>query len=324
MGAPLLEIEGLRTHFLSGEGRARAVDRLSLSIDAGEVVGLVGESGCGKSVTALSILRLLPEAGEIVGGTIRFDGRDLLSLSDGAMRKIRGNRISMVFQEPMTSLNPVLTCGSQIEEVLRLHQGLSRRRAAERAVELLDLAGIPDPAARFHEYPHTLSGGMRQRVLLAIALACGPSLLIADEPTTALDTTIQAQILELLRNMRERFGLAILLITHDMGVVAEMANRVAVMYAGEIVEEAKVADLFRDTLHPYTQALLRSIPKLSGERKALMHLHGSVPNPARLPSGCRFQPRCPIAEPICGEGHPPLEGREHRVRCFLSGGAESV
>ena len=316
MGAPLLEIEELRTHFITPQGTARAVDSLSLHVNEGEVVGLVGESGCGKSVTALSVLRLLPTPpAKIVGGRVLYRGRDLLALSEKEMIQVRGNEISMVFQEPMTSLNPVLPCGEQVAESLRLHEGLSGREAARRAAETLRLVGIPDPERRARDYPHQLSGGMRQRVLLAIALAGRPSLLIADEPTTALDVTIQAQILDLLLRLRRELGLAVLFITHDLAVIAELADRTAVMYAGEIVEEAGTADLFRRPLHPYTKALLESIPRVEGEPRPLRPVKGNVPDPLRLPAGCRFHPRCPVAEPRCRQEHPELEGRP--ARCFL-------
>ncbi|MFH1278706.1 MAG: ABC transporter ATP-binding protein [Candidatus Eisenbacteria bacterium] len=316
MEAPLLEIEGLRTRFDTEEGTARAVDSLSLVVNEGEVVGLVGESGCGKSVTALSILRLIPDPpGRIDGGRILFRGEDLLVLSEAEMGRVRGNRISMVFQEPMSALNPVLTIGLQVAEGLRRHRGLSKKDARREAVEMLRIVGIPDPEERSGDYPHRLSGGMRQRVLLAGALACRPELLIADEPTTALDVTIQAQILDLLRGMKERFGMALLLITHDLGVVAETADRVAVMYAGEIVEEASAESLFRSPRHPYTEALLRSLPR-PGEAGPLRSVAGSVPSAFNLPGGCRFHPRCPIAEDRCREAHPEMEGG---VRCFLAG-----
>ncbi|MFH1679147.1 MAG: ABC transporter ATP-binding protein [Candidatus Eisenbacteria bacterium] len=316
--APLLEIEDLRVHFVGDGAAARAVDAVSLRVREGEVVGLVGESGCGKSVTALSVLRLLPEPpGRIVGGAIRFRGRDLLRLGREEMRRIRGNAVSMVFQEPMTSLNPVLTCGSQIEEVFRYHRRMRRAAAREAAIEMLRLVGIPDPEARAADHPHRLSGGMRQRVLLAIALACRPALLIADEPTTALDVTIQAQILRLLLDLKERLQMAVLFITHDLGVVAEAADRVAVMYAGEIVEEGDVVSVLRDPRHPYTRALLRSAPRADGGMEPLRPIEGSVPDANAYPAGCRFHPRCPIAEERCREGHPPFEDS---VRCFLAEG----
>jgi oligopeptide/dipeptide ABC transporter ATP-binding protein len=314
----LLAIEDLRVWFEREEGGppARAVDSLSLRVGEAEVVGLVGESGCGKSVTALSVLGLLPVPPAILaGGRILFRGRDLLPLDPAEMRKIRGNAISMVFQEPMTSLNPVLTCGSQISEVFRAHGGKGKREAEDAAIEMLRLVGIPDPAARAADYPHRLSGGMRQRVLLAIALACRPALLLADEPTTALDVTIQAEILRVILDLKEKTGMAVLFITHDLGVVAETADRVAVMYAGEIVEERSALELFRRPRHPYTQALLRAAPGISGGAAPLRPIEGSVPGPGDLPSGCRFHPRCPLAEPRCREIHPKFEAG---VRCHLA------
>jgi peptide/nickel transport system ATP-binding protein/oligopeptide transport system ATP-binding protein len=317
----LLEVEDLRVCFASDGETARVVDEVSLAVRESEVLGLVGESGCGKSVTALSILRLIPEPpGRIAGGSIRFRGRDLLRLSESEMRKIRGNAISMVFQEPMTSLNPVLTCGFQVEEAFRRHRRLRGAAAREAAVEALHLVGIPDPEARAAEYPHRLSGGMRQRVLLAIALGCRPALLIADEPTTALDVTIQAQILRVLLDLKEQLGMSVLLITHDLGVVAEAADRVAVMYAGEIVEEGDVVSVLERPRHPYTRALLRAAPRADGAPETLRPIEGSVPDPRDHPSGCRFHPRCPIAEERCKEAHPPLAGS---VRCFLAEGEGS-
>ena len=278
----LLEVDMLQTHFRTPDGINRAVDGVTFSVNAGETLAIVGESGCGKSVTAMSILRLIPEPPGKIAGSIRFEGRDLLKLSDREMRQIRGNEISMIFQEPMTSLNPVLTVGKQIGETLRLHQGLDARQAEAKAVEMLTLVGIPEPGRRVREYPHQLSGGMRQRVMIAIALACNPKLLIADEPTTALDVTIQAQILELMRDLKHRVGAAIVLITHDLGVVAEVAERVVVMYAGRKVEEAAVGPLFRSPRHPYTQGLLGSMPKLgsslTGDTSRLAEIPGLVPS----------------------------------------------
>jgi len=319
MGAPLLEIEELRTHFITPQGTARAVDSLSLHVNEGEVVGLVGESGCGKSVTALSVLRLLPTPpAKIVGGRVLYRGRDLLALSEKEMIQVRGNEISMVFQEPMTSLNPVLTIGAQVEEGLRRHRGMGGREARRAAVEILEEVGIADAAARTSDYPHRLSGGMRQRVLLAIALACRPSLLIADEPTTALDVTIQAQILDLLRRLMHRFEMALLLITHDLGVVAEMADRVAVMYAGEIVEEGPALSLYSDPKHPYTEALLRSLPREEDRFSPPEPIAGTVPDPHAYPAGCRFHPRCPIVEGRCRVEHPAFP--EGRPRCLVRNG----
>ncbi|MBI1798684.1 MAG: ABC transporter ATP-binding protein [Candidatus Eisenbacteria bacterium] len=317
MNETLLEVDDLRTYFFTDEGVVRAVDGVSFSVRAGETLAVVGESGSGKSVTSLSILRLIPSPpGRIVHGSIRFKGRDLLALSNHEMRRIRGREISMIFQEPMTSLNPVYTCGDQIMEALILHEQLDRRAARERAIEMLKLVGIPSPGERVDEYPHQMSGGMRQRVMIAMALACHPSILIADEPTTALDVTIQAQILELLKRLQSELGMAVILITHDLGVVAETADRVVVMYGGQVVESCDVNDAFRRTRHPYTAGLLRSLPRL-GSRKALRVIPGTVPDPAHFPLGCRFEPRCPVAIPRCGDP-PPLERVEdgHLARCW--------
>jgi peptide/nickel transport system ATP-binding protein len=310
----LLEVERLRTHFATPEGVVRAVEGISFHIEAGETVALVGESGCGKSVTAMSILRLIPEPPGRIAGEVRFQGRNLLDLSEAEMRKLRGNDISMVFQEPMTSLNPVLTIGRQIGETLRLHQGLSARAALRRAVDILALVGIPAPERRVREYPHQLSGGMRQRVMIAIALACNPKLLIADEPTTALDVTIQAQILDLMRDLKTRLGSAILLITHDLGVVAEMAERVVVMYAGRKVEEAAVGPIFAAPLHPYTRGLLGAVPRLgsslaSGGRGRLAEIPGQVPDMRAPVIGCAFAGRCPLATDLCREVAPTVEAK---------------
>ncbi|HSV82233.1 MAG TPA: ABC transporter ATP-binding protein [Ramlibacter sp.] len=306
----LLEIEKLQTHFRTPDGVNRAVDGVSLSVEAGETLAVVGESGCGKSVTAMSILRLLPEPPARISGSIRFQGRDLLALSQEQMRRIRGNEIGMIFQEPMTSLNPVLTVGRQIGETLRLHQGLDRHAADRRAVEMLGLVGIPEPERRIREYPHQLSGGMRQRVMIAIALACNPKLLIADEPTTALDVTIQAQILDLMRDLQHRVGAAIILITHDLGVVAEVADRVVVMYAGRKVEEASVDDLFAAPRHPYTQGLLRAVPRLGasldGEETRLADIPGQVPSLKQRIQGCVFAGRCAKVTDYCRSTAPGL------------------
>ena len=295
----LLEVENLQTHFRTPDGVVRAVDGVSFEIERGETLAIVGESGCGKSVTANSILRLVPQPPGKIAGQIRFEGVDLLALSERAMRDIRGNHISMVFQEPMTSLNPVLTIGRQIAETLHLHQRLGRSAVAERAVEMLNLVGIAEPRRRAGEYPHQLSGGMRQRVMIAMALACNPKLLIADEPTTALDVTIQAQILDLMADLKRRVGAAIMVITHDLGVVAEIAERVIVMYAGRKVEEAKVTDLFRAPRHPYTQGLLAAVPKLgsslSGTNARLAEIPGAVPNLKKRIAGCVFASRCALA-----------------------------
>jgi len=319
----LLTVQDLRTHFFTGEGVVRAVDGVTLSVRPGETLGLVGESGCGKTVTALSILRLVPDPpGRIVGGTICFDGRDLLRLPEEEMRSIRGCAISMIFQEPMTSLNPVFTVGEQVAEGIRHHQKLSRRDAWDRAVEVLRRVKIPDPARRAYEYPHQLSGGLRQRVMIAMALALGPRLLIADEPTTALDVTIQAQIIELLMGLQEEMQMAVILITHDLGVIAETADRVVVMYAGRVVEEASAEQLFETPLHPYTQGLLESLPKLeAGKRhRRLTAIPGLIPNLLDLPTGCKFAPRCPKVVGDCWPTEPDLrEVRPgHWARCILA------
>ncbi|MBI5708951.1 MAG: ABC transporter ATP-binding protein [Candidatus Eisenbacteria bacterium] len=319
MSEPLLEVRDLRTHFFTDDGVVRAVDGVSFSVRAGETLALVGESGSGKSVTSLSILRLVPEPpGRIVGGQVIFKGRDLLGLPPAAMRRVRGKEISMVFQEPMTSLNPVFTCGEQIIEAIVLHERVDRREARRRAVEMLGRVGIPSPGQRVDEYPHQVSGGMRQRVMIAMALACRPSLLIADEPTTALDVTIQAQILELLKRLQQELGMAVLLITHDLGVVAETADRVAVMYAGQVVEACEAPEAFRRTRHPYTAGLLASLPRLGAPRQALRVIPGAVPNPARFPAACRFHPRCPVAEQRCRTADPPLTDLDggHLARCW--------
>jgi peptide/nickel transport system ATP-binding protein len=314
----LLEVRDLRTSFLLEGGEARAVDGVSFSIEAGRVLGLVGESGCGKSVTALSLMRLVPPPGRIVGGTVRFEGRDLLPLPEREMRAVRGAGLAMVFQEPMTALNPVFTVGSQIAEAVRLHRPVSRREAWERAVGLLDEVGIADPARRAHDYPHRLSGGMRQRVMIAMAISCEPRVLIADEPTTALDVTIQAEILDLLAELCARHGMALLLITHDLGVVAQQADEVAIMYAGRIVELAPVLDVFDRPLHPYTRALFRSIPGIGGRRERLEAIPGQVPDMLHLPSGCSFRERCPEAIDDCARIVPPLERKAggHPAACI--------
>ena len=326
MSRPLLAIEDLQTHFFTRDGVVRAVDGVSYVVEAGETLAVVGESGCGKSVTALSILRLVPSPpGRIVGGAIRFEGVDLLQIGEGEMRRIRGNEISMIFQEPMTSLNPVLTVSRQITETLILHQGLTARAAAARAIEMLRLVRIPEPERRARQYPHELSGGMRQRVMIAMALACHPKLLIADEPTTALDVTIQAQILDLMRELKSEIGAAIILITHDLGVVAEMAQRVVVMYAGRKVEEAAVGDLFRRPQHPYTLGLLASVPRLGAtlgraEPPRLAEIPGTVPSLRDPIVGCAFAPRCAYATERCSREAPPLEAKTaaHLAACFES------
>jgi len=312
---PILEIADLRTWFFTRDGVVRAVDGIALRVLPGETLAIVGESGCGKSVTALSVLRLVPSPGRIVSGVVRFAGRDLLGLSEKAMRRLRGNEISMIFQDPMSSLNPVLTIGRQIAEALTLHQHLGRGAALARAIELLHLVHISEPARRIGEYPHQLSGGMRQRVMIAMALACNPQLLIADEPTTALDVTIQAQILDLLREMNEKTGAAIVLITHDLGVVAEMAQRVVVMYAGRMAEEASVSALFGRPLHPYTSGLLQSAPRLGASDRApplrLAEIRGAVPSSRETINGCAFAPRCGFATEICHREAPVFEAKEH-------------
>ena len=320
MTEPLLRIDGLQTHFFTDDGVVRAVDGVSFELRERETLAVVGESGSGKSVTALSILALVPSPpGRIVGGSIRFRGRELVGLPAAPMRKIRGKEISMIFQEPMTSLNPVFTCGEQIAEALVLHERLDRRAAHARAIEMLRLVGIPLPEQRVDEYPHQMSGGMRQRVMIAMALACHPAILIADEPTTALDVTIQAQILELLARLQAELGMAVLLITHDLGVVAETADRVAVMYAGQVVEYCTVAEAFERTLHPYTAGLLASLPKLGVKQDALRVIPGNVPNPARFPAGCRFHPRCPAAGARCRSERPVLlgAGGQRLVACHF-------
>ncbi|MCX7381902.1 MAG: ABC transporter ATP-binding protein [Alphaproteobacteria bacterium] len=323
MAEPLLDIRDLRTWFRTEDGLVRAVDGVSLAINAGETVAVVGESGCGKTVTARSVLKLIDmPPGQFAGGQILWKGRDLIPLAPAEMDKIRAREIAMVFQEPMTSLNPVYTIGEQIAESLRTHEGLSRKAAIDHAVEMLKLVQIPNPAKRVHDYPHQFSGGMRQRAMIAMALACKPQLLIADEPTTALDVTIQAQILDLLADMKERFGMAVMLITHAMGVVAENAQRVAVMYAGKVVEEASVEELFGNPRHPYTQGLIRSIPRVdahSATRQRLEQIPGSVPNLLHPPAGCRFADRCKFVTPACRAAEPPLIEAVpgHKVACIL-------
>ena len=318
---PLLEIRNLRTYFDTSLGTVASVDGVSLQLAAGEIVGLVGESGCGKSVTSFSIMRLLPKpAGRVAGGEILFEGEDLLQKSEAQMRAIRGSRIAMVYQDPMTSLNPLATVGAQIAEAVLLHEGLAPRASWQRAIDMLRLVGMPLPEQRAGEYPHQLSGGMRQRVMIAMALACKPRLLIADEPTTALDVTIQAQILELLQQLRRELGMAIVLVTHDLGVVAENCERVVVMYAGQVVEESDVVSVFQSPLHPYTEGLLASIPRLHEEQDQLRVIRGEVPDPLQRPQGCRFAPRCPYVMPVCTENVPPLEeyapGR--KAACFAA------
>jgi oligopeptide/dipeptide ABC transporter ATP-binding protein len=317
----LLEVSNLRTYFTTDAGTAKSVDGVSFSIEKGEVLGIVGESGCGKSVTSLSIMRLIPEPPGMImpGSSIKLNGEELVTASRKRMQEVRGNDVAMIFQEPMTSLNPVFTIGDQIAESLRLHKKMSKRAARDAAIEALRLVGIPDPEQRVDNYPHQLSGGQRQRVMIAIALSCEPDLLIADEPTTALDVTIQAQILELLAELRERLGMAIMLITHDLGVVKQVCDRVIVMYAGEVVEQATTTELFADPRHPYTQGLMQAMPRLGDHRERLAVIPGMVPSPTQWPQGCRFNTRCPYAWPKTREEHPELfeVSATHWSRCWL-------
>src|SRR5512140_124429 len=325
---PMVEVKNLKTYFYTEDGIVRAVDGVSFEVYPGEVLGLVGESGCGKSVTSLSIMRLISKPGRIDAGEILLDGENLLTMPEDEMMKVRGNRISMIFQQPQTALNPVFKVGDQLSEVLNVHQDLGKDAGWQRAVSLLKMVGVPDPERRAEAYPHELSGGMAQRVMIAMALACVPELLIADEPTTALDVTIQAQILDLMRDLRREMGTSVILITHDLGVVAEMAERVAVMYAGEIVEQTDVNTLFDQPLHPYTQGLIDSIPVLGEIKEQLAVIPGSVPNLVNLPPGCRFAPRCQArfkyGLTICAEVKPELEEvkQGHLVRCWLYQSAE--
>lgn len=324
MSGPLLEIKELQTHFFTPQGKVKAVDQVSLSVRTGEMVGIVGESGCGKSVLARSIMRLIPDPpGRIVGGDIRFEGNSLLDLNEKKMQQVRGNAISMIFQEPMTSLNPVYTIGAQLAETFRQHQPLKKKEALDKAVEMLKLVKIPAPQSRIKDYPFQMSGGMRQRVVIAMALACRPKLILADEPTTALDVTIQAQILKLIRELEQELGTSMILITHDLGVIAETVKRVLVMYAGNVVETATVEDLFDHPLHPYTEGLMWSMPSLengqSKDKGPLKEIPGIVPDLSRLPSGCYFYPRCHRRKTIC-KGEPPnLKEHKpgHQVRCWL-------
>ncbi|MGE0392987.1 MAG: ABC transporter ATP-binding protein [Vicinamibacterales bacterium] len=331
MSEPLLRVEQLETQFLTDHGTIQAVDDVSLDLRAGETLAIVGESGSGKSVTALSLLRLVPQPpGRIAGGEVWFRGRNLLGLGEADMRAVRGREISMIFQEPMTSLNPVFTCGEQIAEVVVLHKRLPKRAAFERAVEMLATVGIPAPAQRAREYPHQLSGGMRQRVMIAMALVCRPSILIADEPTTALDVTIQAQILELIDRLKAEFGMAVILITHDLGIVAGHADRVAVMYAGQVVEYGDVPSVFGRPVHPYTAGLQRSLPRLGVRQDRLRVIPGNVPNPLRFPAGCRFGPRCPVRTAGCAAPQPLVDlvggraSRCHRAAELLSGALDAA
>lgn len=315
----LLEVRDLQTTFTTETGSFSAIEGISFKLARGETLGIVGESGCGKSVTALSILGLIPDPpGRITEGKVLFEGQDLVGKSSRYMRNIRGNRISMIFQEPMTSLNPLFTCGEQIAEVLRIHRRLSVDQARQKAVEMLELVGIPIPDKRVDEYPHQLSGGMRQRVMIAIALACSPALLIADEPTTALDVSIQAQIMGLMKELKERIDASIMLITHDLGVVADIADRIIVMYAGQIIEEGPVRNIFRNPLHPYTRGLMRCIPRIDADQQELQPIPGTVPNLWSMPPGCRFAPRCSFCRDICLTGKPELTRTDSSaVRCFM-------
>ena len=319
MSSTLLEVKDLQTYFFTDRGTVKAVDGVSFDVQKGETLGIVGESGSGKSVTAASIMQLVPSPpGDIVGGEINFKDENLLDLKMKRIRKIRGNEISMIFQEPMTSLNPVYTIGEQISEVLRLHQGLNKDEALEKSIDMLEKVGIPSPEERVHEHPHQLSGGMRQRVMIAMALACNPELLIADEPTTALDVTIQAQILELMDELRDEFNTSIILITHNLGVIAEVADKVAVMYGGRIVEQTDTVTLYKDPEHPYTAGLIKSIPKIEGSEGKLKPIKGTVPDPLNFPKGCKFANRCNYAEEKCWAEEPDLEEvkPDHYVRCW--------
>jgi oligopeptide transport system ATP-binding protein len=316
----ILEVKNLQVTFKTRAGLVKAVDDVSFNVGQGEIVAIVGESGCGKSVTSLAIMGLISAPGEITGGQIRFEGKDLTKLKESELRKIRGSKIAMIFQDPMTSLNPVLTIGDQIKESLKIHMSLTGRPANDRAIELLNLVGIPNPADRLKQYPHEFSGGMRQRVMIAMALACDPKLLIADEPTTALDVTIQAQIMELLKSLQKKLGMSIILITHDLGVVAGMADRVVVMYGGKIAESGPVLQIFARPTHPYTWGLLRSVPRMAAEKRRLVPIIGQPPDLLRPPTGCRFAPRCPHAMAICNRILPELEavGEDQMSACWLN------
>ncbi len=317
--AKLLEVKNLKTYFYTDDGVSTAVDDVSYDLEKGETLGVVGESGCGKSVTALSIMRLIPNPpGKTVAGEILFEGKDLLKISEEEMRNIRGGRIGMIFQEPMTSLNPVFTVGSQIDEAIQVHEKVSRQEAKNQSIEMLARVGIPAPEMRYREYPHQLSGGMRQRVMIAMALSCNPSILIADEPTTALDVTVQAQILELIRKLQDEFGMGVIMITHDLGVIAEVAKHVAVMYASKIVEYAPVREIYYNPKHPYTIGLLNSIPRLDVVKTKLATIEGTVPPPTHYPKGCHFATRCPFADEQCWAAEPPLEEvtTGHTVACW--------
>lgn len=315
----ILQINNLKTSFFTDEGEVKAVDGVTLGIPKGATIGVVGESGCGKSVMALSVLRLIDKPGKIIGGEILLNGKNILTMSEDEMLSIRGCAISMIFQEPMTSLNPVLTIGEQIREAYKIHQGMGKREAGSEAVKMLKLVGIPSPEKRMKQYPYELSGGMRQRVMIAMALACAPDLLIADEPTTALDVTIQAQILELIKELQSKLNMSVLIITHDLGIVAETCSYVAVMYCGSIVEYADAESLFDNPKHPYTAGLFNSLPRHDVDREELEAISGSVPSPAEMPEGCRFMPRCPYAEEICAKNLPELKdlGNGCLVRCWI-------
>jgi peptide/nickel transport system ATP-binding protein len=318
MKEKLLDIKNLTIHYITEDGTVKAVNGIDIQLNSGETLGLVGETGAGKTTTALGIMRLVPNPpGKILGGRVIFEGKDLLELSEEEMRRIRGNKISMIFQDPMTSLNPVMTVGDQIAEVIQIHQKLNDKEALEKAKEMLELVGIP--GARYSNYPHEFSGGMKQRVVIAIALACNPQLLIADEPTTALDVTIQAQVLEMMKKLKEEFNTAMILITHDLGVVAEVCDKVAIMYAGEIIEYASIEDLYNDPKHPYTVGLFGSIPNIEEDVERLSPIKGLMPDPTNLPSGCPFHPRCPKAKDICKEQVPATTdlGNGHKVRCLI-------
>jgi peptide/nickel transport system ATP-binding protein len=321
MSECLLEIRDLKTYFRSDEGIVKAVDGVSLNVAEGATRGLVGESGCGKSVTALSVMRLIePRQGFIAGGEVLWKGRNLLNLSEKEMREIRGNDIAMVFQDPFASLNPVFTIGNQISEAIRLHQGVGRAKALTEAQRVLERVRMPSPSQRLQEYPHQISGGMQQRVMIAIALSCNPGLLIADEPTTALDVTIQAQILDLLKDIQADYGMALLLISHDLAVISEVADKVSVMYAGKVVEDGPTPDILSSPRHPYTRALLRSLPRLGAARHKLVVIEGNVPNPLEYPSGCRFHPRCEMVEAVCREREPLLRevAPGHEAACHFA------
>ncbi|MGY6211161.1 ABC transporter ATP-binding protein [Cytobacillus firmus] len=322
----LLEVKDLKTHFFTEDGVIPSVNGVSFTVKKGDTIGIVGESGCGKSVTSLSILQLVSKPGRIVGGQILLNGTDLTKNSNKQMRKIRGNKISMIFQEPLTSLNPVFTIGSQISESIRLHQKIDRRKAKDLAIDMLSKVGISNGDNLYNSFPHQLSGGMRQRVMIAMALSCRPQLLIADEPTTALDVTIQAQILKLMKKLKEEYNTSIIMITHDLGVVAEMADRVIVMYAGQIVEQNNVFELFKNPKHPYTQGLLNSTPKIHQLKDQLESIEGNVPTPSNLPKGCKFHPRCPFSMEKCSLQDPPLLqlNSESSVRCWLHEGKEVI